>query len=181
MYTNDNTITKQITSSAEHAKIITRHYLNLLSVAYIRGQKVYYKSVTTTAVSDEIEIPLDPKFYPKSICEISISGTFPMPIIGINSYDGKIALAYLTNDSAQVLTEKNGENAKIFVSENSVDIAIVNDYNVIISKYVYNQGKLTQQGENTTIWNVNDIVKIDNQYLLFNNKELSGKINYDDI
>lgn len=181
MYTNDNTITKQITSSAEHAKIITRHYLNLLSVAYIRGQKVYYKSVTTTAVSDEIEIPLDPKFYPKSICEISISGTFPMPIIGINSYDGKIALAYLTNDSAQVLTEKNGENAKIFVSENSVDIAIVNDYNVIISKYVYNQGKLTQQGENTTIWNVNDIVKIDNQYLLFNNKELSGKINYGDI
>ena len=80
-----------------------------------------------------------------------------------------------------IVLEKNGENAKIFVSENSVDIAIVNDYNVIISKYVYNQGKLTQQGENTTIWNVNDIVKIDNQYLLFNNKELSGKINYGDI
>lgn len=181
MYTNDNTMVKQITSTVEHAKIITRDYLNLLSVAYIRGQKVYYKSITTSGVSDEIEIPLDTKFYPKSICEISISGTFPLPIIGIASYDGKIALAYLSNDSAELLTDKNGQNAKIFVTGNKVDIAVINDYNVIISKYLCTNYSLTQQGENTTIWNVNDIVKIDDKYLLFNNKELSGTINYDDI
>ena len=51
-----------------------------------------------------------------------------------------------------------------------------------ISKFTYSSSTgLAQVGTAKNIWNVNDISKVGDKYLIYNNKFLCGEFGYDDL
>lgn len=182
LYTNMNNYENSflIKSGVKDARIID-YEANQVMILYIVGNMLCYKLVDTDGnVSNEITVSLGTKYMPKSIGTLCTKQRATQPIISINCYDGSTLIIGIESTNFNILAIKKGDFSKLYINGSNIELYTFVGSMINISKFTYNS-TLSQVGTAKNIWNVNDINKVGDKYLVYNNKFLCGEFDYDDL
>ena len=183
LYTNmDNYTTGiEIASGVKEAKILSDTSHSKIVVVYMKDNCVYYKTVSADmTLSSEGNVSFSNNYIPKSFSQILLSSYASPTILGIDFYGDTMEVFYFNGLSFNSIMTRSSSFSKIFVNGNDVEIYTLSDYKVNICKYTYDisSNVLSQNGASYNIWNANDIVKVGDVYLVYNDGVCS-EVTYD--
>ncbi|MDY5676265.1 MAG: hypothetical protein SPK63_00495 [Eubacteriales bacterium] len=184
LYTDMNNYNSKILikSGVKDARIID-YESNQVMILYIVGSLLCYKLVDKDCnVSQEVTVTLGSRYMPKSIGMLSTTIRSPRPIVSVNCYDGSTLMLIINSTGFDISIVKKGDFSKLYVNGSNIELYAFVGNMLSISKFTYSSSTgLAQVGTAKNIWNVNDISKVGDKYLIYNNKFLCGEFGYDDL
>lgn len=176
--TNSYATSIWIAEGVTDAKLVINNNSNIWYVVYIKDDKLNYKVISSdlSGVGEEQTISLKEDYIPKSLSFIQQNNIVSSGYLGVNFYNGSMQV-YATYNGFRPRISKTAECSKLIIDGLKLEVVIVKDYGISITKYIYD-GDLVEDGDTIDIYNVNDIIKIGNAYLVCNNGVFS-EVNID--
>lgn len=168
--TNSYATSVWIAEGVTDAKLVINNNSNIWYAVYIKDDKLNYKIIASdlSGVGDEQTIKLKEDYIPKSLSFIQQNSIISSGYLGVNFYNGSMQV-YATYNGFLPRITKTADCSKLIVDGLKLEVVLVKDYGISIIKYDYSNGDLVENGNTTEIYNVNDVIKINNDYLVCNN------------
>ena len=173
-YTNLNNYTSSVfvSGDSENAQIVPVANENKLYFVYIKNDNLYYKILDVNYnLSQEYSISTPEKAMPKTFAVMEVNGYFDKPCFGVNFDDGTMSIFVLYNNNWDLILTVNSELSRLFIDSKNIEVYSIDDYMINITKYSFNDlnNSLEQIETPKNLWNINDVIKVDDYYLLYNN------------
>lgn len=175
------TTQKLVESGVEKAIIVPDILRNKFNVCYIKSKKLYLKSVSNTIeIGASVTIELGEDFVPISFGQLSINAFLSISIFAIVTSDGTMMLLSGGDTSYKKYLTKSADFSKLYIDDGGFELFNLHDNKVELSKFDVNGGVISTTLSTKTIYNVSDILKYDDNYILYND-EICWESTYDNL
>ncbi len=168
--TNENTTEILVGADISDACLV-RNYGGFF-VVYIRGDDVYYRGVSSdySTLTSEYSLDVDCKYVPRSFSTIQLVENSACGFVGVNFEDGGMHIYKRKNSSFERVASKKADYSKLIIDEDYVELITMTDYEICINRYTYSStDEFELQDTPYVVYNANDLLKIEDKYLVFSN------------